>query len=507
MSEVILINPPSRTTRFPEEHTGLEYLAAIVKKSGTSVKYIDCPIEGFDEDKIVNLVLSEPDLLIVGLSPFVDSIDSTISIIRQIKNEEPNLFICLGGFYATFACRELFEIIPEVSVVVRGEGEITLLNLINCIKSGQDWTNLKGIAYSCNMNVIINGAQNLVENLDSLPYPLHPNINRLKRNRTLIHISSSRGCLWNCGYCSVNSFFKISSNVTWRSRSPENVADEIEYLNKEHDVMWFKFVDDCFLGPKGTWVDRSNRIAKAIKRKDMRIHFALHLRPDMVLHEVIAPLIEVGLFSVTIGIESGIQRSLDFFEKKTTVKTNQVALNILKNYDLNVRAGFIGYDPYVTLPELYENLQFLRRNINAIINHVGQPLYLNPYTHITSFCESKGLIRDIGLITPVCEIVDRKARLVFDGMQIWNKSNLTLYYSISNVLAAPMAITTDERKKYLNLYIKLRNIELDVFESVLNYVQGGGTSLEDFVSGLIDSFSPSFHSIENILAEINIVTK
>jgi radical SAM superfamily enzyme YgiQ (UPF0313 family) len=122
----------------------------------------------------------------------------------------------------------------------------------------------------------------------------------------------------------------------------------------------FGFVDDNFIGPGSKGKERAVRIAEEIRARKLKIRFSIECRADEVDEDTLRALKEAGLRAVFMGIESGVQRQLDTFNKGTTTEQNRRAIELVRNVGLAMGSGFMLFDPYVTVEELQENIRFIR---------------------------------------------------------------------------------------------------------------------------------------------------
>ncbi|MEJ2272558.1 MAG: radical SAM protein, partial [Candidatus Bathyarchaeota archaeon] len=132
---------------------------------------------------------------------------------------------------------------PELDTVITHEGEITILELFKNLSNPDNWFEINGIAFRKNGEVIYNSPRKLIENLDSIPFPIRGGEKKTYRGIKSASILASRGCYYNCNFCSIRQFYLDAPGSKRRSRSARNVAQEMEQLYKRK-VRVFKFVDD-----------------------------------------------------------------------------------------------------------------------------------------------------------------------------------------------------------------------------------------------------------------------
>jgi len=156
----------------------------------------------------------------------------------------------------------------------------------------------------------------------------------------------------------------------------------MERLSKDYGVKEVMFSDDNFIGPGKMGKERAVAIAEEIIRRGVRVRFSIACRANDVERETLAALKKAGLKGVFLGIESGVQRALDSFNKGVTVEDNRRAAFLIRQLDLDLILGFIMFDPDTTLEEILENLAFLRSigiGASTIFNRVGALNRLDAY--------------------------------------------------------------------------------------------------------------------------------
>lgn len=365
--KILLVRPPElREASFAQFYTfheclGLGYLAAYLRHYGYLVEIIDGHVQRYDIDEaIAEIKVREFDVL--GIS-----IDSSLvfphaaRIFQEIKAWK-DTHITLGGYFPTFSYESILRKHPEVDSIVRFEGEQTLLELIAQIKRGEEWKSISGVAYRTPQGVFATPPRDLVSDLDVLPFPARDTLPRLLEIGGLPQISASRGCPGRCSFCSIFCFFRASKGKAWRARSPENIVEEIEILQKDYgcDELWF--VDDNFLGPGKGGRKRIRDLLTLLDKREIKLsRIDYSCRPDSVVEDpgLIALTADRGAKMIYLGVEAGVQRILDLYNKGTTVEQNKKAIQIIKNSHAHLKVEFIFFNPWITFDEVKETLSFL----------------------------------------------------------------------------------------------------------------------------------------------------
>ncbi len=229
--------------------------------------------------------------------------------------------------------------------VLFGEGEDTLKELVHRLDNSEDVSSVRGIAYNEN-GFVKTERRPVLTNLDALPRPAWDliDIERYKKIWTQRHgqfslnIATTRGCPFKCNWCA-----KPIYGNRYNSRSPEKVADEIEFLLAEYQPDHFWMCDDIF-GLKPGWVQRFRDI---VLQRELNFKFKIQSRVDLLLQEdTIDALVDSGLETVWVGAESGSQKILDAMDKGTTVDQIRKATQLLKRKGVKVafflQFGYLG---------------------------------------------------------------------------------------------------------------------------------------------------------------------
>jgi radical SAM superfamily enzyme YgiQ (UPF0313 family) len=377
------------------EPLGLLYIAAVLEQHGIEVGVIDGIGEGLKledlEDRIVEF---GPD--VVGIACMMtETYSDSAEVARIVKRAAPKAKIILGGHNASFVAEKIIETLPEADYVVVGEGEYTFLELVRSISNKNDIGGIKGVTYRNNGKATFTGVREPVQNLDELPFPakhlLSPNSHyghfwygrRRIALKNLSGIITSRGCPFGCTFCSCTAF----SGRKIRARSPENVVKEMEYLVNERGVEQIFIVDDnftCF--PK-----RVMEICRLIKERGLEFDWFCEGRVDTASEKVYKNMAEAGCWLIFLGLESGSQRVLDYYKKKTTVEKGWQAVALAQKAGIDVVGSFIVGAPVETEEDYQRTLDFITRADMDLVSI--SPLHVYPGTELWQEFEANGVIR------------------------------------------------------------------------------------------------------------------
>ena len=237
-----------------------------------------------------------------------------------------------------------------------GEGEETIVELTDYLnKNNQNIDDIKGIVYRDSNNGKLKTTEKrpLIKDLDSIPFPARHLVPFTDYGATQDQtggIITSRGCVYNCNYCSSS----LIMGKKFRSRSPNNVVDEIEELIDKYHINDIGFMDDTFMLNKS----RASEIADEIKARDLDISFVASSRVDRVDKDLLENLKSSGLKTIYYGVESGSQRILDLMKKGITIKNVEDAVKVAKDVNLDVLTSFILGYPGETEADMNKTIDF-----------------------------------------------------------------------------------------------------------------------------------------------------
>ncbi len=339
---------------------GIGYLAATLRINGFAVSVLDFR-EG--PSAILEAIqCTRPE--VVGFSLiFQYYLPQFAQLADYLRNNGIDALFCAGGHFPSLRHEEVLQAVPSLDCVVRGEGGLTLLELMQRLAGGHDWHDVAGIAYRDGENCVTTPLRPLVPDLDSLPFPdrSKDSLTILGKNvRTLI---ASRGCAHDCSFCSIRQFYLLSPGRKVRVRNPSKVVEEMKALHEENGVLIFAFQDDDFpiRGASGRrWVARFLEELRCAELAGRTI-WKISCRTDEVDPDLILAMRDAGLYMVYLGLESGNAAGLQLLNKSLTVGDNLRAVARLRELELAVAYGFMMFDPSSSFDSVRANVAFLRQ--------------------------------------------------------------------------------------------------------------------------------------------------
>ncbi len=388
MQSLLLIDP-ARRDGVPElyENLGLATLAACARRAGHPTDVLLSHVEGWSTRRLGREIMArQPDVLGVSLLSF--NARRILNLLRRLTSEGLRSRIVIGGHFPTFNDEILLEEWPELSVVVRGEGDFTLPDLLAAWERDSDLETVPGISFRRDGGIVRTPFRPLVDNLDTIPWPDRDYTARILALKGTLNVARARGCFGKCAFCSIAAFYRSQGGTPWRQRSIPDTLAELESLTRRFPGARVKFLDDQFIGPGRKGREDALAFAQALKESGLELRFSIFSRSDTVDEDLFAALKDAGLVQVFVGIESGSQRQLDDCAKHVTVAQNRESMEILHRLGLQFYLGFIAFDPYTRVEDVGATLSFMmdtqplwsaKGNILSIENQAivykGTPFY------------------------------------------------------------------------------------------------------------------------------------
>ncbi len=363
--KVLLINPPLREevppVMFP---LGMAYLVTCLKRAKHKPVVVDIDGNRYFYERALKLIkkhLEEGDIGAIGTGGLITVYKYCKRLVKDIRKIDLKIPIVIGGSLATSSPNLVMEKIKPDYLVLR-EGEISFINLINCLEKQENPKTVKGIVFKSRNKLIFTPPEelasaefldNLLPDWDAFPvekYISYPNIAcGMKRS---ISVSTMRGCPFNCRFC-----YHIFERRT-RFRSPESVINEIKILKKRYRIRHILFSDDLFT------VNRKNveKFCDLIIQQKIDISWSAGGRVDTVDIELLKKMKKAGCTSFGYGFESGSQKILDLMNKRTTVEQARKAAKMTRNAGLVLQEAFMIGFPGETRETFEETIKFCIEN-------------------------------------------------------------------------------------------------------------------------------------------------
>ena len=368
--KVLLIEPPVSPFDVPTKVFAmpppyhLEVLAG--RLIGThNVHILDMRI---DEDLDNEMLGFGPD--VVGCSCVAANSHLAKQVLRRVKQFAPEVITVIGGHHPSLMPEDCNE--ASIDIVVIGEGEETLYEVVGACETKRNWGEIPGIGYRlAGEGFRINRLRELMD-LDKLPTPAR-SLTRLHRDkgsyfrgnwRPIDSTITSRGCPNRCSFCGL---WKINRGK-YRFRAPRLIADELEMIAAPNVT----FIDDNTLDH----VENSFALTEEIKRRGIKKRYELYGRVDTIVRhpDLVEKWRDVGMQLLLVGLEACDDRVLKEMKKRTTTEMNRRAIEICRANDVEVAA-------YLIVDPAFDHQDFRRLSEYVELNNLTHPVFtiLSPF--------------------------------------------------------------------------------------------------------------------------------
>jgi len=347
---VLLIKPAYKGSYYGALHppVGIGYIAEFLAHHNIKYDVMDMSFRYTIKDLNKKIRSFRPDL--VGFSMMSFMYRDNYQLIRMIKETSPGIDVAIGGPHGSTYREKILQSLAEVDYVITLEGEEAIVELC----SGKKLTDIKGLVFRNNGEVIYTGNRRFIKDLDGVPFPTYRNFELNKYVFNDIDIASSRGCPYQCIFCSV----KAVSGRQLRVRSALNVVDEIEYWY-QRGYRKFNFVDDNFT----FYYDRVFEICDEIEKRglrNLRMTNANGIRADRADRKLLKRMRDVGFYYIGFGVECGNDRILKNIKKGETMHQIRRAVKNAIDLDYDVVLNFLIGSPGETWEDIQDSVAFAR---------------------------------------------------------------------------------------------------------------------------------------------------
>ena len=358
------------------------YLAAMLRKYGYSVEVYCMDVFHYTNEQLEKKLLnSEYDLIGSGFMParFVETI---VPLCASVNKHKKNAWFFLGGPGPTPIPEYMLQKL-KVDMVVLGEAEHTIIEIMEAKEGKQKLADIKGIAYWDGNTIKINQRRPLFRDLDALPWPawdLFPmmsytnsvKLSGMDEEEKMMSIIASRGCTDTCNFC-----YRIEKGL--RLRDLREVIKEIKYLMNMYGTTFFSFDDELFVFPR----ERMFEFERLLNENNIKISYWCNSRAAMFDEELAECLKRTGCKLVNIGFESVDQKVLDNMNKRITVDENLNALEVANKVNIGLGINFLWGFEADTKETLWKNVEAIKRfnqfdqvrTIRPPSPYPGSPLY------------------------------------------------------------------------------------------------------------------------------------
>ncbi len=331
MPKIVFIEPKAPNlhifSQFPLPRLGTLILGTMMKQRGWDVEVF---VEEMREIRFDAIRAAD----LVGISTITSTAPRAYHLADKVR--AMGIPVIMGGPHVTFLAEEALE---HADFVIRGEGEGPLLAFLDAWEGDRDFRQVPNLSFHAAAGRVHNPRRAEALALDALPFTdlslLKPD-RRIKLGRTTIPILTSRGCPFDCTFCSVTGMF----GKKYRFRSTENIIQELRNYNSRRNIIFF--YDDNFTANR----ERAKALLEAMIRENFKFLWTTQVRADIARDaELVGLMKKAGCHTLYIGFESVNPRSLESMKKKQTVAEITEAVKVLRRHRIRIHGMFVyGFD-------------------------------------------------------------------------------------------------------------------------------------------------------------------
>ena len=308
------------------------------------------------------------------LSAITRTISQTKELAEIYKKAKPDGKVIVGGPHVTFAPEETLE---WADIVVRHEGDKTLVELLEKLRKGKPLQDVKGISYKINDKVVNHECRDLLSKEELSVLPL-PDYSMYPKKMTGI-INTSRGCPYACNFCSVTQFY----GSKYRRKSNERILEELSSIETHSRRVFFS--DDNFAANKNTVKELLEEIVKSKSKKNyscqLSINSAFLSQQTNEIDTEFAELLRMAHFNdVYLGIESINEETLKGYHKPVTAERNKIGVKVFRDAKLWVHGMMMVGGEGDTPESLDEELEWVKQNLDSVQFFAPIPFPKTPFT-------------------------------------------------------------------------------------------------------------------------------
>lgn len=334
------------------------YVAGEARAAGAEVEIYDAmSLFTTHEDIARKIAEFKPD--IVGTTAITATEPDARVICATAKAWNPGVRTVIGNVHATYCWDEILRDDPSVDFVVRGEGERTIAELVQAVAAGEGYERIAGLAYRKDGVPVTNAARMLCFDLDQfqpawdlVDWPLYSY--RPSPDGRLAIVSSARGCMQQCSFCSQQKFWGRS----WRGRNPQKFVEELEMLRDRYGVRVAMLSDETPTTDRARW----EKVLDLLHERGTGVELLMETRVDDILRDedILSKYVKAGVSHVYLGVESTSQATLDLYKKDIKVADSKKAIDVINAFGMVSETSFVLGTPEETTASVRETVELAK---------------------------------------------------------------------------------------------------------------------------------------------------
>ncbi len=389
---LVVYDNDSYISYFP---VGTAYIASVLRKEGYEVEIYNQDVHHYPEEHLTDYLNNNKfDIIGLGVIAGYYQYRKLLKISKAINasKNKPEYYI-LGG-HGPSPEPEYFLKKTEADIAVIGEGEETIVDLLNAISNKKPFNRIKGIAYRNGNQVILNDSRPLIHDIDTIPWPAYDmfpiECYRLLRDPHstnkdfFMPVISSRGCTFKCNFC-----YRMDKG--YRARSPEAIIEELKYLHKDYNINYIEFADELLMSSSVRVVE----LCEAIMKSKLKFKWFCSGRLNYATLDILSLMKDAGCVFINYGIESLDDAALKNMNKALTTK------QIISGIETTLKAGISpGYN--IIFGNIGENKEILQKDVAFLLKYDDgaqlrtiRPVTPYPGCPLYYHAIEKGLLRDV----------------------------------------------------------------------------------------------------------------
>lgn len=389
---IVVYDNESYISWFPQ---GLAYIASVIRAEGHEVEVYNQDINHLPEEHLTSHIDNHHyDMVGVSIIAGYYQYKKLMKISRAINNSNNRPPYYVIGGHGPSPEPEYFLKKTGADIVVIGEGEETIKELLKAIDRSENFNNIKGIAFKEKDKITINPRRELIADIDSIPWPAYDlfpiEVYRLLRMPHaanfdfVMPVLSGRGCTFTCNFC-----YRMDKG--FRPRSAESIIEEIQFLKSEYGITYIAFSDELLMSSK----QRVEEICNAFLRTKINIKWDCNGRLNYASKDVLKLMKEAGCVFINYGIEAFDDRILRNMNKALTTK--QIQKGIENTLEAGISPGF-----NIIFGNIGENTATLQQGIDFLLKYDDgaqmrtiRPVTPYPGSPLYDHAIEEGLVKDV----------------------------------------------------------------------------------------------------------------